>query len=229
VPRDFQRPFQLPAGATEVMLIRHGSARHSTPELPVDLIHGDSDPELTELGRRQAQAVAQRLSDVEPAAIFVTPLRRTQETARPLAERLGVEPVILSELREVYLGDWEGQLNHRASHDSDLAQEVFELERWDVIPNAEPMEQFSARVTLGMERLVNAAGPDRTTLAVVHGGVIAEACRQVTGSRAFAFLYAENGSLTRIMRLPNRRWALIAFNDTAHLAGANGRRGRGGP
>jgi probable phosphoglycerate mutase len=221
--RDFQRPFQLPAGATEVVLIRHGSARHSTPEQPLDLIDGHSDPELTELGRRQAQAIAERLDGARPAAFFVTPLRRTQQTARPLAERLGVEPVILPGLREVYLGDWEGQLNHRVSRANALTREVFEVERWDVIPNAEPMEEFSARVSRSMDRLVQAAGPDQTTLAVVHGGVISEACSQVTGSRAFAFLYAENGSLTRLMRLPSRRWALIAFNDTAHLAGADGR------
>jgi len=68
-----------------------------------------------------------------------------------------------------------------------------------------------------MEQLVEAGGPDETVLAIVHGGVIAEVCRQVTGSRAFAFLYADNGSITRIMRLPSRRWALISFNETSHL------------
>jgi probable phosphoglycerate mutase len=165
MPRDFQRPFQLPSGATEVILIRHGSARHWTPEQPIDLIDGHSDPELTELGRSQAQAVARRLGDTDPAAVFVTPLRRTQETAGPLAQRLGIEPVVLTELREVYLGEWEGQLNHRVAADEELTRTVFAAERWDVIPNAEPMEEFSARVTQGMERLVAAAGPDRMTSA----------------------------------------------------------------
>jgi probable phosphoglycerate mutase len=220
MPRDFQRPFQLPSGASEVVLIRHGSARHWTPEQPIDLIDGQSDPDLTELGRSQAEAVARRLGDTDPAAVFVTPLRRTLQTATPLAQRLGIEPIVLSELREVYLGEWEGQLNHRVAHDDTLTREVFAAERWDVIPNAEPMEEFSARVTQGMERLAAAAGPDRTTFAVVHGGVISEVCSQVTGSRKFAFLYAENGSLTRLMRLPSGRWNLIAFNDTAHLAGS---------
>jgi 2,3-bisphosphoglycerate-dependent phosphoglycerate mutase len=221
MPRDFQRPFALPSGASEVILIRHGSAFHSTPEKPLDLIDGQSDPGLTELGRRQADGVARRLSDARPAALFVTPLRRTQETAAPLAQRLGMEPVILPELREVHLGDWEGELNHRVARDDSLTHEIFAAERWDVIPNAEPMEEFSARVGDGMTMLAEAAGPDRTTFAVVHGGVISEICSQVTGSRAFAFLYAENGSLTRIMRLPSGRWNLIAFNETAHLAGAD--------
>jgi 2,3-bisphosphoglycerate-dependent phosphoglycerate mutase len=222
VQRNFQRPFQLPSGATEVMLIRHGSAQHSPPEQPIDLIDGQSDPRLTELGRRQAQAVAHRLRDLQPAAIFVTPLRRTQETAGPLAEQLGLDPVIMPDLSEVYLGDWEGQLSYYLNRTGAVAQELLKLERWDVIPHAESMDRFSARVKRGMKRLVDAAGPDRTALAVVHGGVIAEACRQVTGSRGFAFLYAENGSLTRIVHRPGNQWALIGFNDTAHLAGAHG-------
>jgi probable phosphoglycerate mutase len=220
--RNFQRPFSLPPGATEVVLIRHGSAQHSTPDQPLELIQGQSDPALTELGRDQALAVAERLSAATPEAIFVTPLRRTQETARPLAERLGIEPVVLPELREVYLGDWEGQLNHRASSGDSLTRDVFAAERWDVIPNAEPMEDFAARVRRGMELLIEAAGPDGTTLAIVHGGVISEVCRQVTGATPFAFLYAENGSLTRLMCLPSGKWTLLAFNDTAHLAGRNG-------
>jgi probable phosphoglycerate mutase len=221
MPRDFQRPFQLPAGASEIVLIRHGSAQHSTPDTPLDLIDGQSDPALTELGVRQADAVAQRLGDNAPAAFFVTPLRRTHQTAAPLAARLGVEPVIVPELREVHLGDWEGQLNHRVAHGDALIGDVFAAERWDVIPNAEPMEEFSARISSGMTVLADAAGADRTTYAVVHGGVIAEICRQITESRAFAFLNGENGSLTRVMRLPSGRWNLISFNDTAHLAGAD--------
>ena len=222
--RNFQRPFELPSGATEVVLIRHGSAQHSTPDQPLDLIDGQSDPDLTELGRDQALAVADRMAASRTTGIFVTPLRRTQQTARPLADRLGIEPVIVPDLREVYLGDWEGQLNHRTTSGDALTREVFTAERWDVIPNAEPMEEFSARVRSGMEKLVEAAGPDHTTLAIVHGGVISEACSQVTGASPFAFLYAENGSLTRSMRLPGGKWTLLSFNDTAHLRGRNGNR-----
>jgi probable phosphoglycerate mutase len=216
MPRDFQRPFALPQGATEIVLIRHGSARHASESAP-ELIDGHSDPELTELGQRQAAAVAHRLAATPIAGMFVTPLRRTQQTAAPLARRIGRIPVVVPDLREVHLGDWEGQLNHRVAREDSLTREIFDAERWDVIPNAESMEQFSERITAGMEQLVEAGGPDETVLAVVHGGVIAEVCRQVTDSRAFAFLYADNGSITRIMRLPSRRWALISFNETAHL------------
>jgi probable phosphoglycerate mutase len=221
--RDFQRPFLLPDGATEVMLVRHGSSARSTPEAPIALVDGRSDPPLSDFGRRQAEAVGERLARSRIDGLFVTPLQRTHQTAAPLAGRLGLQPTVIPELREVFLGDWEGQLNARVIGDAELAEQVFTAQRWDVIPGAEPMGEFTERVRRGLERLAEAVGPDAIAVAVVHGGVIAEACRQVTNSEAFAFLAAENGSVTRIMRLAARRWALISFNETAHLdAGVNG-------
>lgn len=215
--RDFQLPFSLPQGATEVILVRHGSSARSAPEAPIELIDGRSDPPLSELGRRQAEALAERLAGRRIDALFVTTLQRTPETAAPLARRLRTQPTVIPELREVFLGEWEGELNRGVTEQVELSRQVFEAERWDVIPGAEPMDGFGERVRDGLTRVADATGPDATAVAVVHGGVIAEACRQVTGSRAFSFLYAENASLTRIMRLASGRWALISFNDAAHL------------
>jgi 2,3-bisphosphoglycerate-dependent phosphoglycerate mutase len=214
VPRDFQRPFVLPRGATELILIRHGSARRLGDG---SRLERHSDPALTELGESQAAQLRARLRGAQVAGLYVTPLRRTQQTAAPLAEDLGIEPVVLDDLREVYLGEWEDRFNERIASDDPLTRRVFETERWDVIPGAESMELFSERVHRGIEHIVDSAGPDRTAIAVVHGGVIAEACRQVTSSRPFAFLNADNCSLTRLMRTSGGRWTLISFNDTAHL------------
>jgi 2,3-bisphosphoglycerate-dependent phosphoglycerate mutase len=209
----------LPDGAVEVILARHGSVEHQTFDSfgqSDEVIGGHSDPDLTELGRRQAVALAARLRDVPARGLFVTPLRRTQQTAAPLAVELGLEPRVEPDLREVYLGDWEGRLSNHTEREVVIRQ-VFALGRWDAIPNAEPMEQFSQRVHDGLERVADAGGPGGTVVAVVHGGVVAEACRQVTDSRPFAFLNTENGSITRLVRLAGGRWELHGFNDVAHL------------
>ena len=50
--------------------------------------------------------------------------------------------------------------------------------------------------------------------------MITEILRQVTGSEPFAFLRCTNGSISRIVRMPDGRWTLVAFNDTAHLTAA---------
>ena len=54
-------------------------------------------------------------------------------------------------------------------------------------------------------------------MAVVHGGVIGEACRQATDSRPFAFVHAENCSLSRIIVWADGGLTLRGFNDVSHL------------
>lgn len=209
----------LPDGGIEVMLARHGSVEHRPSDRLVEadgVIGSHRDPDLSELGRRQAIALGQRLRDVAPRALFVTPLARTQQTAAPLADELRLQPLVDPDLREVYLGDWEG-LFGRHPDQGPVIRRMLELGRWDVIPNAEPMEQLSQRVRDALERVADAGAPGGTVVAIVHGGIVAEACRQVTGSRPFAFLHAENASITRLVRLADGRWELHGFNDIAHL------------
>ena len=93
-------------------------------------------------------------------------------------------------------------------------------ERWDIIPGAEPMEALAARVGAGLDHMLSAIGPGGTGAAVLHGGVIGELCRQVTRSRAFAFIHADNCSITRIVEFSIGHRLLRSFNDTAHLATA---------
>jgi 2,3-bisphosphoglycerate-dependent phosphoglycerate mutase len=212
---DFQRALIAPEGAHEILLVRHGAC---DPPPPDGLIGGRSDPSLNERGREEAAAAAERLSGEPVAAVFTTPLRRAAETAKPIVEHHGLEPVVLAELGEIYLGEWEGHgIHDRGSRgDPELAR-VLSEQRWDLIPGAEPVEEFATRVRGGIELVADAAGEGTVSVAVTHSAVIAEFCRQVTGSEAFAFLHNSNGSLTRLFRLPDRRWVLVSFNETAHI------------
>jgi probable phosphoglycerate mutase len=201
--------------------VRHGASQPAVPGEPFPLLDGHGDPALASEGEVQAIHVAERLA-IEPlTALFVTPLRRTGQTAEPLATVLGIEPIVVPELREVFLGDWDGgEFRVRMAEGDPIAIQAVVEERWDVIPGAETMESFAARVRAGIEGVAAAAGPDVTVAAFVHGGVIGEACRQATESRPFAFVHADNGSLTRLVILPGARWLLRSFNDTAHLTTA---------
>ncbi|HEV2814161.1 MAG TPA: histidine phosphatase family protein [Solirubrobacteraceae bacterium] len=213
-----QRAFALPPDATEVVLVRHGASAPAVPGEPFPLVLGRGDPPLSPEGEEQARAVAERLAVEEIARLFVTPLQRTAQTAAPLAERAGLEPEAVEELCEIHLGEWEGgELRIRVADRDPLALRLLAEERWDLIPGAEPMEALGERVRAGVEAMVAATGPGRTAVAVVHGGVIGEICRQATGSRPFAFIHADNGSLTRLVVLGDGRWLLRSFNDTAHL------------
>ena len=214
-----QRAFALPRGATEVILVRHGASAPAVPGEPFPLLDGHGDPPLAQPeGVAQAAAVADRLAGEGLAGVFVTTLRRTHETALPLARRTGLEPVVVPELREVSLGEWEGgEFRIRMAQGDPVALLAVAEERWEVIPGAETMASLAERVRAGVEAVAAAAGPDVSVAAIVHGGVIGEACRQATDSRPFAFVHSDNGSLTRLIVLPDRSWLLRSFNDTAHL------------
>ena len=214
-----QRAFTLPPDATEVVLLRHGASAHAVPGVRFPLVNGQGDPPLAPEGEAQALAAAERLAEEAVAGLFVTPLRRTAQTAAPLAERLDVEPVVLPELCEVHLGEWEGgEYRIRAANGDPLIRRVIEEERWDLIPGAESPEAVAARARAGVETVVSAVGPGAIGVAVVHGGIVGELCRQATGSRPFAFIHADNASITRLVVFADGRWLLRSFNDTTHLS-----------
>lgn len=214
-----QRPYAVPADATEVILVRHGASAAAVPGEPFELLDGRGDPSLASAGERQAAAVAERLAGENLAGIFTSTLRRTQETAAPLARRTGLEPRVLADLCEVCLGDWEGgEFRIRFRAGDPLVAEVMREERWEVIPGAESSAVFAERTRRGLDAVVAAAGPGASVAAFVHGGVIAELCRQATGSRPFAFLFVDNGSLTRLVAHADGRLTLRGFNEISHLA-----------
>ena len=215
-----QKDYSRPPGAIEVVLVRHGASEAAVEDEPFELLEGQADPALSEAGERQAQAVAAHVAGEPLAALYITPLRRTAQTAAPLAALTGLEPVVVPELREVHLGELDGGAFRIAVRRRDpRVAEVFRQQRWDVIPGAEPMEAFAARTQAGLARMVDGLEAGATVAAVVHGGVIGELCRQASGSRPFAFVHADNGSLTRLVLLPepDRRWWVRSFNEGAHL------------
>lgn len=70
--------------AARVVLVRHGQ--------PDGTWGMDPDPGLDDRGHEQARAVAELLATLGPLPVIVSPLRRTRETAAPLADQWGIEP-----------------------------------------------------------------------------------------------------------------------------------------
>ncbi|HEX6393304.1 MAG TPA: histidine phosphatase family protein [Acidimicrobiales bacterium] len=211
-----------PPGSTDVLLLRHGESVPAREDVPFDLVGGHGDPELDPRGVEQAELLADRLARREGeqaiTAIYVTNLRRTAETAAPLVDRLGIEPDVEADLREVFLGEWEGGLYRLKVMQGDpIAIRMIEEERWDVIPGAEPDEEFTARVRRGIDTIAS-KHPDETVAVFTHGGVIGRAMAEATGSRPFAFLAANNASINHIV-VSDGRWTVRSFNDVAHLEG----------
>jgi broad specificity phosphatase PhoE len=90
----------------DLLLIRHGQVPTNIVRQLETRVPG---PELTELGRDQAEALVAALVAAPVDAIAVSPLVRTRQTAAPIAARLGLDPIELPGLREIEAGVWEGR------------------------------------------------------------------------------------------------------------------------
>ena len=211
-----QHRFAAPPGATTVLLVRHGESAPAVPGQPFPLRDGHGDPPLDPVGEQQAELLGERLRHERVDAIYVTSLQRTHQTAAPLARHLGLDVIEDADLREVFLGEWEGgELRARAAAGDPIFQRIWTEERWDVIPGGEPHDAFDERLWRGFQRIV-AAHPDGRVVAVAHGGVIGHLLHRVTGSRRFAFSGADNASISEVV-VSAERIILRRYNDVSHL------------
>lgn len=214
-----QSRFVRPPGACEIILVRHGESQPADPDQPFPLVDGQGDPPLHEPdGVEQARLACERLlaSGEEFAAVYVTTLQRTRQTAQVLCERLGVEPIVEPDLREVHLGAWEGGLFRKKVAEGDpMAQQMYLEQRWDVIPGAESSEAFAGRVRRALD-VIARTHPDQTVAVFTHGGVIGQVMVEASGATGFAFTGSDNCGITHVVVAPDR-WIIRTWNDTSHL------------
>jgi probable phosphomutase (TIGR03848 family) len=180
---------------------------------------------LSEEGREQAKALAERLGPVPIDAVYASPLERCRETAEVVADASGLKVETVDDLGEVRYGDWTGR-------------ELKELARqplWKVVqatpsaarfPDGESLFEMQARAVLAIEQLRE--GHPRQTVAVCsHADVIKAVACHYLGMHLDLFqrLVVGPASLTAFAFGPVPH--LVRLNDT----GGNGdlappRRGR---
>ena len=179
-PRSFrQLQYQRPPGATELVLIRHGESIPAVVGESFTLVDGQGDPPLAPQGHNQAELVAERLADAGIEAVYATTLRRTVETAEPLARLKGLPVQIREGLGEVRYGDWTGQ----------LIEELAKNELWRVVqlypsgmrfPGGDSMREMQTRIVNELEAI--AADHPRQIVAVVsHADLIKAALAHYLG------------------------------------------------
>lgn len=201
--------------SSRLLMVRHGESTWNHERR----IQGQLDPPLTERGRMQAREIADRLAGHEVVAMYCSDLRRVQQTARPIADAVGMEPVTMVELREIGLGEWEGKTGDELEAEyPELWDEWTRRPSWDLVPGGEGQTAFEQRVHRAIDTIFE-AHPVGDVLCVTHGGVVQVALSRVVGRSVdgiFPFLI-ENCSLSvfqRTLRGP----VITAVNDTCHLA-----------
>ena len=160
---------------TTLLLVRHGETDWNR-ELR---FQGHADPPLNDLGRKQARELARQLSRERIAAVYSSDLRRAQETARIVADALGVDVTALPALREIDVGSWSGLTR------DEIAERFPEgFARWTEGAHGhdgESREELRARVVEAAGRIA-AAHPGEQVLVVSHVGALRALLHHAAGS-----------------------------------------------
>ena len=197
---------------SSVILVRHGEAEGNQHHRLI----GWSDVGLTDAGHRQAQSVADRLALAPVRRIVSSDLRRTVETAAPLAATVGMDLVLDPRFREIDNGEWTGLTPDEVADGwPDLWHRYVDGDDVDR-PGGERWADVRARVTGGLEEFLACDG---ITVVFSHGGplVISAAWASGIALRGNVFkgplAAAENASLCTIVPGPR----LLGYNDVGHL------------
>jgi broad specificity phosphatase PhoE len=204
-----------------LLLVRHGESVWNAERR----IQGHACRGLTDRGRGQAERTAAALAEQFPGAgLIVSDLGRCQETARPIAHALGIEPIIAPVLRERDFGGWEGWTREDLERD-----DADRYRRWrageDVIAEVGGESDVDLRRrSSGIFRDLLAEDGPETVIAVTHGGTIWYGVHEVLGLDASRLGYLDNASVSELILGPGGPAGLdtslprlARFNETAHL------------
>ena len=154
---------------TRIHLIRHGETAWNAE----GRVQGHADNPLNDTGRQQARALGERLAAIRPVRLCASSSARARETAELAFGHLDLELRLFPELREICLGDWEGQLYRdlEQSHPEEVRLFREEPHRFQY-PGAETFLALQARGLAALAAILAEAEPGGDILVVSHGAMI---------------------------------------------------------
>ena len=193
----------------EIVLVRHGLP------LRVELETGIADPELAAEGHEQAAKMAAYLGVEDVEAVYVSPLRRALETARPLCKVLGLEAVVSEGVAEFDRNSREYVPVEELRATNDPRWEKLLRGEWDGVD--EDPSIFKARVVATVEDMI-ARHPGGRVVVVCHGAVINQYLAHVLGIETHVgFFYPKYTSIHRVMAARSGERSIVSINEASHL------------
>ncbi|ELS31116.1 MULTISPECIES: histidine phosphatase family protein [Pseudanabaena] len=149
-------------------LLRHGETIYSR----TGGYCGELDPELTDNGAKMAIAFGKAHQAIAWDAVFVSPMKRTIATAKPLCEAIGAEMQFREGLKELRYGKWEGLSNEfvRENYKDDYLRWLSEP-AWNPPTGGETAVQLASRASLVVAE-IQESYPSGNVLVVSHKATI---------------------------------------------------------
>ncbi len=205
-----------------VILLRHGRSVANTAHTLAGRTEG---VELDEKGTRQAADLVGRLDGLPIRALLRSPLLRCRLTLEPLADALGLQPLVDERLAEVDYGQWTGRKLGELVKEP-LWTVVQQQPSAAVFPGGEGLAQVQARAVAAVRehdrRLAAEFGGDTLWVACTHGDVIKAVVADALGAHLDSFqrITADPASMSVIRYTPLRPFVVHVNHTGPQLATA---------
>ncbi|MGH2656672.1 MAG: MSMEG_4193 family putative phosphomutase [Actinomycetota bacterium] len=206
-------PQGLVLNATVLLLVRHGV----TDATGKRLYGRTPGVHLSERGRVQADAVAERLAALPIRAVYTSPLERCRETAAPIARALGLRVRTDRGVLETDIGAWTGRTFGQIRRFG-LWRQILTVPSSARFPQGESLAEVQARTVKALEAI---ASRHQTEIVVVvsHGDPIRLALAHYAGAHLdhFQRLEVAPGSVSAVA-IGGLSPRVLRVNDTGDLS-----------
>ncbi|MBH0778926.1 histidine phosphatase family protein [Nocardia bovistercoris] len=188
--------------------------RHAQPLRIDNAAAGPADPELSAIGREQAERVPTALDQHRVARVLTSPQRRARDTAAPTGAKLDLDVEIVDDLAEydrdlpAYIPIEDAKTEFRAAYDRIKA---------GYLPEQIDGPAFVTRVRDAVTEIAAATDPSETVVAFVHGGVINILLQDILGLARPLTFPIDYGSITRILFSRTGRRTAATINENGHV------------
>lgn len=197
-----------------IYLIRHGETEFNR----LGVFRGRYDVDLNQNGRLQAKEIAKALSGEGLEFIVTSPLKRAFETAKTIADELGIRLEVEEGFNNINLGSWQGVPKDKIKQDfPDLWHLWITQPEKLVIPGAETLAQVRRRSFRCLKSWVSKT--KGSFGLVTHRAVIKPLAAAMLGMRPPYFwkLHIDNASFS-VFEVINDGFMLVSWNNNSHLS-----------
>lgn len=188
--------------AVRIVLARHG-------QTDANVVHAlDSRPPgapLNATGLAQAAALGERLAGEPVTAVHASQATRAQQTAAPVAAAHGLDVVVVDDVHEIFIGDYEGRSDEATREHFVKIYNAWLAGDLDArLPGGESARELEERFVPAVEKLVH--GASDTVVLVSHGATIRLGATALLGDRSVG-RYLDNTAIV-ILRCDAAGWTL---------------------
>ncbi|MCJ7747489.1 MAG: histidine phosphatase family protein [Desulfobacterales bacterium] len=197
-----------------VYLIRHGETAWNKEEI----FRGRTDISLNEIGFREAELVGEYLKGKDIHVIYSSPLSRTRETARRIAQVFNLKVQPLEGITDMSFGKWEGRpLKEIQIHDRELYRQWIEQPHLLKPPGGESLDEVRVRAMAALEEVIQYHHEKNLVLVshrVINKVII---CGILGIDNSHFWQIGQDTAAINLIQYKEGKYRLSLLNETCHL------------